>query len=261
MAERTKDREIPEVSVVIPVKDEEDNVHMVARQVSAALGESPWSWECLWVDDGSTDGTLEALKDVAARDRRHRFISFGTNKGQSAAFWAGFHESRGRIIATIDGDGQNDPSDLPGLISQVLSGRCDMANGYRGKRQDTFVRKASSRIANAFRNAVTGRTVRDVGCSTRAFRRECVGALVPFRGMHRFMPTLVAMAGFRLDEREVAHHPRLNGTSKYGIGNRLWVGLFDTFGVFWLRKRHFALSALVTFEGIPTEEKGGKNRD
>lgn len=244
----------PMVSVVIPVKNEMENVIPLGREVSATLAGQAWGWECLWVDDGSDDGTLPLLKRLSEEDPHHRFISFGHNSGQSAAFWAGFRESRGDIIATLDGDGQNDPRDLPALIEKVRSGSCDMANGYRQERQDTAVRKIASRVANGFRNAVTGKTVRDVGCSTRAFRRECLEALVPFRGMHRFMPTLVQMAGFTLGEEAVNHRPRRGGRSKYGINNRLWVGLADTFGIYWLRKRAFPFH--IGTEGSKGREPG-----
>jgi dolichol-phosphate mannosyltransferase len=199
----------------------------------------PWTWECLWVDDGSTDPSLSILQHIAAAEPRHRYLAFGQPAGQSAALWAGFSEARGAIFATMDGDGQNDPADLPPLVEAIRSGRTDMANGYRQKRRDTRVRRWSSWIANRFRTWLTGKSVRDVGCSTRAFRRECVAVLPRFAGMHRFLPTLVLMQGFRLVELPVNHRPRLRGSSKYTIHNRLWVGLWDTFGVLWLRKRGF----------------------
>jgi len=228
-----------EVSIVIPVKDEAENIDTLARELAAAMDRQPWSWECIWVDDGSSDQSLAIIERLAETDPRHRFISFGRNSGQSAAFRAGFMEARGAILATMDGDGQNDPSDIPKLVEIIRSGRMDMANGYRARRQDNLARKLASRIANGFRNAVTGKTVRDVGCSTRAFKRECVANLPNFKGMHRFLPTLVAMQGFTLGELPVNHRPRLRGNSKYTINNRLWVGLVDTLGILWLRKRAF----------------------
>jgi dolichol-phosphate mannosyltransferase len=229
-----------DVSIIVPVKNEEESIAALAKELDAAMNPNSWSWECVWVDDGSTDESLSVIETMAARDPHHRFISFERNAGQSAAFCAGFREARGRVLATIDGDGQNDPADIPTLVEMVLSGRADMANGYRQKRHDNLVRKVSSRIANGFRNLVTGKTVRDVGCSTRAFRRECAEDLPLFAGMHRFFPSLVAMRGFVLAEAPVNHRPRMGGMSKYGIGNRLWVGLMDTFGVWWLRRRAFS---------------------
>ena len=228
-----------DVSVIIPVKDEEQNIHLVARELTGVFESCSWSWECIWVDDGSRDRTLAQIERLHERDPRMRLISFERNEGQSAALWAGFQEARGDVMATLDGDGQNDPSDLPSLIEMVQSGTADMVNGFRARRRDTLWRRLASLTANGFRNRITGRTVRDVGCSTRAFRKECVSCLPLFRGMHRFFPTLVNMQGFRITEVPVNHRPRLRGQTKYSTGNRLWVGLFDLFGVYWLRKRGF----------------------
>lgn len=177
---------------------------------------------------------------VVKKNPRHCYISFDKNAGQSAAFIAGFNAARGNIIATIDGDGQNDPSSLPSLIKLLKSKNLDMVNGYRISRKDTLIRKIASRLANFFRNTITGKTVRDVGCSTRVFKKECVEVLPRFKGMHRFLPTFAAMNGFKLSEIPVIHRPRLRGNSNYTINNRLWVGLIDTFGVLWLRKRSFS---------------------
>jgi len=228
-----------DLSIVIPLKDESENIGPLADELTGIMELHPWSWECVWVDDGSKDGSLLNLERLVQEDPRHRYISFEKNAGQSAAFWAGFRAARGATLATIDGDGQNDPAGIPSLMEMVESGECDMANGYRARREDTLVRKLSSRIANSFRNWVTGKTVRDVGCSTRVFRRECVESLPQFKGMHRFLPTIVAIKGFRLAEAPVNHRPRVYGKTKYSIKNRLWVGLADTFGVLWLRKRAF----------------------
>jgi dolichol-phosphate mannosyltransferase len=228
------------LSVVIPIKDEAENIEPLSQQLTSVLNENPWSWECIWVDDGSTDGSLAILERLARRDAHHRFVSFDQNAGQSAAFCAGFKEAAGAIIATIDGDGQNDPADIPRLMREIQTGKADMVNGYRAKRKDNLMRKLSSRTANAFRNRVTGKTVSDVGCSTRVFKRQCVECLPNFKGMHRFLPTLVHMQGFKLTEVPVNHRPRLLGKTKYNISNRLWVGLLDTLGVLWLQKRGFS---------------------
>lgn len=227
------------VSVVVPVRDEEASIGALAAEVTAALGPTEREWECIWVDDGSTDGTIGVLEELEAAEPRHRYLSFVENAGQSAALQAGFRAARGRYVATIDGDGQNDPADLPRLLSMLETGDVDMVNGYRARRQDSWVRKVSSRIGNSTRNLLTGRTVRDVGCSTRAFRRECVDQLPIFRGCHRFLPTLVALRGFRIGEVAVHHRPRERGRSKYGIHNRLWVGIVDCLGVAWLRTRGY----------------------
>lgn len=225
------------LSIIIPVKDEGPNISTLAEEINETMSLQSLPWEVVWVDDGSTDETLNALRELNRKDARHRYISFRKNAGQSAALVAGFAESAGNLIATLDGDGQNDPGDLPKILSHLLAGEGDMVNGYRIRRQDKLVRRVVSRIANGFRNMTTGKSVRDVGCSTRVFRRECAANLPLFKGLHRFFPTLVAMRGFRIIEAPVNHRPRLRGVTKYGIHNRLWVGLYDIFGVMWLRRR------------------------
>ena len=229
-----------EVSIIIPVKNEAENIEPLAVEITAVMDAQPWAWECIWIDDGSTDPSLSILEKIHGEESHHQFLSFEQNSGQSAAFHAGFIAAQGLILATIDGDSQNDPADLPELIRMVHTGQADMVNGYRRKRRDNLIRKLASRIANRFRNLTTGKTVRDVGCSTRAFRRECVAYLPRFAGMHRFLPTLVSMQGFKLAEVPVNHRPRQFGKSKYNINNRLWVGLMDSFGVMWLKKRAFS---------------------
>lgn len=232
----------PDISIVIPVKDEEESVDTLAMEIEAAMATGAWDWECIWVDDGSTDGSLARLKSLARANTRHRYLSFSRNSGQSAALWAGFSASRGAVIATLDADGQNDPADLPKLLRLMEETAADIVNGYRERRADSIIRKISSRIGNGFRNLVTGRTVRDVGCSTRCFRRECVRHLPPFKGMHRFLPTLMSLHGYRFVEVPVNHRPRDKGHTKYSIHNRLWVGIHDLFGVRWFKSRAFSYS-------------------
>ncbi len=231
------DIEKVDISIVIPVKDEAENITLLANELKSVMEREFSEWECIWVDDGSTDGSMSVLQELARSEPRHKYISFERNAGQSAALCAGFCEARASIIATIDGDGQNDPADIPALFRIVQSGKADMANGYRAQRRDSIKRKISSIIANGFRNWTTGKTVRDTGCSTRVFRRECVQSVPRFAGMHRFLPTLAVLQGFTLAEAPVNHRPRLRGATKYSISNRLWVGLLDIFGVFWLQKR------------------------
>jgi dolichol-phosphate mannosyltransferase len=231
-----------DISVVIPIRNEEQNILPLADELTSVMEREFQEWECLWVDDGSTDGSLAALRELALADPRHKFISFERNAGQSAALWAGFIETCAPVIATIDGDGQNDPADIPALYRTVKSGEADMANGYRANRQDNVKRKISSILGNGFRTWLTGKTVRDAGCSTRVFRRQCVESLPRFAGMHRFLPTLAAIRGFKLTEAPVNHRPRMKGQSKYSIRNRLWVSLMDVFGVFWLARRAFNYS-------------------
>ncbi len=226
------------VTFVVPVKDEVDNVGTLAAEISAAMADSTRSWECVWVDDGSTDGTGSALERVAAEDPRHRLVSLGRNCGQSTAMAVGFSRARGELLVTLDGDGQNDPRDVPRMIELLVDSGADVVNGWRRTREDGLVRRISSRVANGFRNWLTDEQVRDVGCSLRVMRREAVRHLFVFRGMHRFLPTLARLNGAeRILEVPVHHRPRLRGTTKYGIHNRLWVALADAFAVRWLQAR------------------------
>lgn len=228
----------PEVSIVVPVKDEEENVAVLAKEIDVSMDRVGYGWECVWIDDGSTDSTGKELMKLHEGNPRHRFIVLSRNFGQSAALSVGFQNARGDIIATLDGDGQNDPNDIPRLIEMLREHDADMVNGVRRKRHDSLVRKISSRIANSFRNLVTGDTITDVGCSVRVFRSTCVQRLPVFKGMHRFFPTLVRIQGFsRIMEAPVNHRPRMCGTTKYGIQNRLWVGLADLGAVKWMQKR------------------------
>jgi len=227
----------PEFSLVIPVFNEEESVAALALEVEEALGDA-LDWECLWVDDGSRDGTRAALRQVLARNPRHRLLALAANSGQSAALLAGFREARGELLGMMDGDGQNVAADLPLMVARLHETGADLVNGRRAARHDSWVRRLSSRIANGWRNALTGESVADVGCAIRVFRRPCARGLPAFRGMHRFLPTLVRLDGWRLVEMPVRHRPRALGRSKYGIHNRLWVGLLDTFGVMWLKRRH-----------------------
>lgn len=238
-----------DLSIVIPVYNEADNVLDLAVEIEEALKGCGMRWECLWIDDGSTDGTWDRLLMVAGRGPTgtHRVYALEKNTGQSAALWVGFQRSRGALIATLDGDGQNDPCDIPRLAKILSDGDWDCVQGYRAARKDGFQRRVASRIANGFRNLITGRCVRDVGCSTRIFRRQCVPYLPPFKGLHRFLPTLILYQDFRITEVPVNHRRRRKGVTKYGIFDRLWVGIFDLFGVYWLRRRGFRYRIQKTF--------------
>jgi len=222
----------PAISVVIPVKDERDSIPALAQELAVAL--RACHWEALWVDDGSVDGSGDLL---AALGRPHRVLRMRRPSGQSAALLAGFRVARGRWIGTIDGDGQNDPADLPRLLYAGERDGVDMVTGYRVVRRDTCARRLASRVGNFVRDRITGDAIRDVGCATRVFRRGLVPDLPNFRGMHRFLPTLARMRGATIAEMPVAHRPRAGGRSKYGINDRLWCGLRDCFGVRWLRQR------------------------
>jgi len=220
----------PELSVVVPVFNEQDNIAILQSELGAAL--VGIDHEIIFVDDGSTDQTAAKITPSAAV----RVIRFERNRGQSAAIYAGAQAARGRILVFIDGDLQNDPRDIPRLVTEVSRG-ADLACGYREKRKDTVTKRLTSRIANFVRSRFTKDGVRDTGCTLKAMRRECVRTLVPFKGMHRFIPALVKGAGYRLVEVPVNHRPRRFGQSKYGFGSRALRATIDMFGVRWLLSR------------------------
>jgi len=229
---------IVDISLIIPVKDEEESITELAVEAIQVMQNTPWSWECLWIDDGSVDHTQYKLETISRNDPHHRFLCLSQNFGQSAALHTGFKYARGKILVTLDGDGQNDPGEIPMLVNTLLDEGADMVNGWRPERMDTFFRKISSRIANGFRNWITHDRIRDVGCSLRAFHHECVENIPLFAGMHRFLPTLARISGYtRIIDIPVHHRPRKHGVTKYGIQNRLWVGLGDTFAVRWMKSR------------------------
>lgn len=232
----------PLITIVIPVKNEQETLPGLAKEIDAAFAAQTYPWEVLWVDDGSTDRSRELMQALPAP---HRWIALDRNHGQSAAFAAGFRAARGTWVGTLDGDGQNDPVDLPRQLARALEKGVDMVNGIRAKRQDSWFRKLSSKIGNGVRNAMTGNTVKDVGCSTRVARREALIDLPFFHGMHRFLPTLVQMKGWSIDEIPVNHRPRAGGASKYGLWNRAPSAFRDLFGVRWLklRNRNFKVAA------------------
>jgi len=220
----------PAVSVVIPLFNEQDNIESLQRELHAAL--RGLDYEIVFVDDGSKD---ETVRGVEVRPEV-RLLAFEKNAGQSAAMYAGIHAARGRVIALLDGDLQNDPADIPLLLAEIEKG-ADLVCGYRAKRRDTVVKRITSRVANFVRSRFTKDGVRDTGCTLKAMRRECREALVLFYGMHRFIPALVKGAGYRIVEIPVNHRPRTAGVSKYGLGNRAIKATVDMFGVRWLLSR------------------------
>lgn len=224
----------PQVSVVVPLYNEEDNVVPMIGELHQALDGIPH--ELVLVDDGSTDATAARVPDD---DEAIRFVQFQANAGQSAAMYAGIHAASGEIIALIDGDLQNDPADIPRLLEALRAG-ADLACGYRASRKDTAFKRIQSRIANAVRSRFTGDGVRDTGCTLKAMKRPCRDALVPFTGMHRFIPALIKGAGFTVVELPVNHRARQHGVSKYGFGNRAVRATMDMFGVKWLLSRRLA---------------------
>ena len=220
----------PAISVIVPLYNEEENVPILQSELRAAL--NGFDHEIIFVDDGSADQTLERIETAP----NIRVIRFEKNTGQSAAIYAGLKVARGAILVLIDGDLQNDPRDIPKLLDEISRG-ADLVCGYRAQRQDTRVKRLTSRIANAVRSRYTKDGVRDTGCTLKAMRKECLRALVPFKGMHRFIPALVKGAGYRLVEIPVNHRPRRFGQTKYGLGNRAVRATVDMFGVRWLLSR------------------------
>src|SRR3954470_6480887 len=224
--------ESPAVSVVVPLFNEEENVPILQGELTSAL--AGLDYEIIFVDDGSRDQTVQRI----ATDPRVRILRFERNAGQSAAMYAGLQSARGDIAVLIDGDLQNDPADIPKLLAEIERG-ADLVCGYRAQRKDTAVKRITSRVANFVRSRFTKDGVRDTGCTLKAMKRECVAALVPFKGMHRFIPALVKGAGYQLVEVPVNHRPRKFGESKYGLGNRALRATIDMFGVRWLLSRRF----------------------
>jgi dolichol-phosphate mannosyltransferase len=220
----------PAVSVVVPVFNEEENMAILQSELRNAL--AGIDHEIIFVDDGSTDRSAEKIEPAS----NVRTVRFEKNTGQSAALYAGIQAARGQTIVMIDSDLQNDPADIPRLLEEISRG-ADLVCGYRVKRKDTMAKRLTSRIANFVRSRFTKDYVRDTGCTLKAMRRECVVALVPFKGMHRFIPALIRGAGFRLVEIPVNHRPRRFGQTKYGFGSRAWRATMDMFGVRWLLSR------------------------
>jgi glycosyltransferase involved in cell wall biosynthesis len=227
MTETTKS---PAVSVIVPLFNEEENVSILQSELNATLGGI--DHEIIFVDDGSVDRTVERI----VTGPNIRVVRFEKNTGQSAAIYAGLDAACGAIAVLIDGDLQNDPADIPRLLAEIDRG-ADLVCGYRAQRKDTLVKRLTSRIANFVRSRFTKDGVRDTGCTLKAMRCECANVLVPFKGMHRFIPALVKAAGYRLVEVPVNHRPRRFGHSKYGLGNRALRATIDMFGVRWLLSR------------------------
>ena len=227
------------VSIVVPVRNEADNVAPLIAEIIAALDGRRWAYEIIYVNDGSTDATGERLAAEMKNRANLRQLRHAASAGQSAAVRSGVRAARGAIVATLDGDGQNDPAFLPDLIAAIERGgeRTGLAAGQRVGRKDTGFKKMQSRIANSVRNAILRDGTRDTGCGLKAFRREVFLAMPYFDGLHRFLPALMRREGFEIAYVDVIDRPRHSGVSNYGFFDRLWIGIMDLAGVWWLIRR------------------------
>ncbi len=241
------------LSVIIPVYNEEENILPLLEQLQAAVRDWGGQVEFLFVDDGSTDATLELLKRAQPREPRIRIAHFRRNLGQTKAMEAGFHLARGRAVVTLDGDLQNDPAEVPRLARMLST--FDVVCGIRARRRDTWWKRRSSRIANRFRNWMTGDDIVDTGCTLKAYRRECVERLELYNGMHRFLATLLKMRGYRVTQVPVSHHPRHAGKTKYDTWRRFKKGLADVLAVRWMKKNWIAYEGVL--EVMESPEKAG----
>jgi dolichol-phosphate mannosyltransferase len=228
--------EAPYLSLVIPAYNEQENIEELLRRVGSALPVMGKPFEVIIVDDGSSDDTPALLSSAMADRPWLRVLRMQGNGGQSSAFDAGFKAARGQVIATIDADLQNDPEEIPRLLP-MLDGY-DMINGWRQSRQDNALRRVESRIANRIRNWLSDETINDSASSLKLYKRHCLDGIHLYRGMHRFMPTLVKMRGYTVKEVPVKHSPRFAGTAKYGLRNRAWRAFVDLLAVRWMKSRH-----------------------
>ena len=228
----------PDLSVVFPVFNEEENVPILLDEIARALEGKGWTYEMVAVDDGSADRSLAVLRDLKTRYSMLRVITFEKNSGQTAALDAGWRAARGRFVVSLDADLQNDPADIPKMMKELERSGSDMVIGVRVNRKDTWSRRMQSKIGNSVRNWITGDRITDTGCSLKLARREAIEPVRLFTGMHRFLPTLVRYAGFKVDEMPVNHRARKFGVSKYGAMNRAFKGLADCLAVRWMNSRN-----------------------
>lgn len=226
------------VSVVVPVRNEAENIAPLIAEIAAAL-DGRFAYEIIYVNDGSMDATAERLSAEMKARANLRRIDHAKSTGQSAAVRSGVRAARGAIVATLDGDGQNNPAFLPDLITALQKGgeRLGLVAGQRVGRKDTGFKKFQSRVANAVRNAILKDGTRDTGCGLKAFRREVFLTMPYFDGLHRFLPALMRREGYEIGYVDVIDRPRHSGVSNYGFFDRLWIGILDLFGVWWLIRR------------------------
>ena len=232
--------ENPEISLVIPCYNEEGNLRELIKAIRESVDPLKISYEVVITDDCSKDKSWEILKELAAADPHIRAQKLAFNCGESAASYAGLKAAHGKYLFTLDADLQNDPKDLPKFLEQLKHFDCVCGTRVKVRGEgDHFIRVASSRIANAVRNKLSGEKISDAGCTYRAFKRECIENLKFFKGMHRFLPTLFKIEGHTVTEIEVSNNPRFAGQSNYGVWNRLFASFYDLLAVRWMKKRMF----------------------
>jgi len=237
-----------DLSVVIPCHNEEGNLRALFDSLNSALAGLKIPYEIIVTDDGSRDASWKILAEIAAKDSHVRPQRLTVNSGESAASWAGIRAACGKYIVTLDADLQNDPADLPKFLEALKQYDCVCGTRLATRQSsDGFIRVASSRVANGIRNRLSGEQISDAGCTYRAFKRECVANLKFFRGMHRFLPTLIKMEGFSVVEIEISNHARYAGRSHYGVWNRLFASFYDLLAVRWMKRRMFRSEIAETF--------------
>jgi dolichol-phosphate mannosyltransferase len=223
------------ISAVVPVYNEQDSLPILVPKLAEVLEGIGLSYEMIFVDDGSRDRSRDILREMAFQFPTLRLLGLKNNRGLSTALLAGMNEAHGDILITLDSDLQNDPEDIPRLLQHL--DQYDMATGWRQRRDDPWLKKISSKIANAIRNRISGEAIHDSACTLRIFKKECIRTVPIFNGMHRFLSTLVKMEGYRVIEVPVTHHPRKYGKSKYNIRNRMFRSFVDLLAVRWMKKR------------------------
>jgi len=230
-------RAVIELSVVIPVYNEEESLPVLWPELRSVLDAERIDFEAVFVDDGSRDRSAELIRGLRDADPRVRLVRLKANAGETAATHAGVRAARGRRVVTMDADLQNDPRDIPLLLRHLE--QWDAVTGWRVSRRDgdSLLRRLSSRVANRVRNGLSDDVIRDSGCPFRAFRRECLRGLVLYRGFHRFIPTLLKMRGYRVLEVPVRNRPRRFGQSKYGVLDRVFGATADLLVVRWMKSR------------------------
>lgn len=246
----------PTLSICVPVYNEEENLPLLHEAIAKVFDANNIDGEILLVDDGSKDGSWKAIEALVAKDSRVRGLKFAKNCGETAASDAGLRNARGKYVMTMDADLQNDPVDIPKFLEALSTGVdcvCGTRVESRGK-GDSFIRVASSRIANWVRNKLSDENISDAGCTYRAFRRECVSKLKLYRGLHRFIPTLLKMEGFSVVEIPVSNNPRLHGQSKYGVWNRLFKSFRDLLAIRWMKSRVLGYQIATELENTPQRQ-------